>query len=111
MSRRDSNPQRARTTAKIQYYGARPAERDRLGHQELRTPPGHENARINLDAQAAELRPAENVFERKSIDPLIDQLGEFGVVAGSGDEQGCFVLGEDAAGGAEGGDDDSGFEK
>jgi hypothetical protein len=36
---------------------------------------------------------------------LLDHVGEFGVVAGRGDQQVCLVLGEDAAGGAEGADD------
>jgi hypothetical protein len=36
---------------------------------------------------------------------LLDHVGELGVVAGCGDQQVRLVLGEDAAGGAEGADD------
>lgn len=64
-----------------------------------------EDAGVDEDAQAAEVCVADDVFDGQPGDALLDQVGEFGVVAGCGDQQVRLVLGEDAAGGAEGADD------
>jgi hypothetical protein len=71
----------------------------------LRTPARHEHTGVQQDPETTEVREAYDVFERQPGDALLDHVGEFGVVAGRGDQQVRLVLGEDAAGGAEGADD------
>jgi hypothetical protein len=64
-----------------------------------------EDAGVEEDAEAAEVCVADDVFDGQPGDALLDHMGELGVVAGRGDQQVRLVLGEDAAGGAEGADD------
>jgi hypothetical protein len=80
-------------------------EQQSLRDQVLRTPAWHEHAWVEQDPQAAEVCVADDVFERQPGDALLNHVGELGVVAGRGDQQVRLVLGEDAAGGAEGADD------
>src|SRR5207248_9591500 len=49
--------------------------------------------------------PAEHVLEREAGDAPLDHVGQFGGGAGGVGEQPGLVLGEDAAGGPEAGDD------
>src|SRR5664280_1952087 len=59
-----------------------------------------------LVRQAAELRPAEDVFEGQAGGSPVDHGGEIGSRPCRGDEQPRLVLGEDTAGGPKPGDDD-----
>ncbi len=83
-------------------------QRDRLLDEERGTRPGHEHPGRHGHPQAAELRPAQDVFERLTADAARDHGGQ-GVGGGSGgDEQRGLVLGEHAPGGPEPQDDLSG---
>jgi hypothetical protein len=85
--------------------GGRADERDRLFDEELGPAAGHEDAGVNGYLQATELRPAEDVLERQARGAAVDHSGEVRRGPGRRDEQLRLVLGEDAAGGAEPGDD------
>jgi hypothetical protein len=84
------------------------AECDGFGDQVFGPPPRYENSFVEQDPQSAELREADHVLDRQPGDALLDHAGELGVVVCCGDQQVRFVLGEDAAGGAEGADDGGG---
>jgi hypothetical protein len=79
--------------------GALVGKGGRLANQELGAAPGHEHSRVNGYPQAAELRPAEDVFQGKAADPPPHHLGEIDRCACRGDEQPCLVLGEHTTGG------------
>ena len=70
-----------------------------------------EDARVDRDAKAMELRPPDHVLDGQSGDALLDHAGELGLVTSSRDQEVGLVLGEDTAGGAERGDDAGGAEK
>ena len=76
-----------------------------LPDEELRTAARHEDPGVHGDPQAAELRPAKDVFEGKAGDAAVDHDGQVGGGGRGGDEQLGLVLGEDAAGDAEPRDD------
>jgi hypothetical protein len=79
---------------------------DRLVHEEFGTAPGDENSRVHRDPQAAELGPAQNLFQWQPGGAPVHHGGEVGGGACRGDEQPCLVLGEDTAAGAEPGGDE-----
>jgi len=54
----------------------------------------HEDSGIHKDAQAAELHPAEDVLERNSRDPPVDQFSQSGGGACGFDEERGFVFRE-----------------
>jgi hypothetical protein len=66
--------------------------------EEFAAAAGHEDARAHGDAQVAELRPAEDVFERQAGDSPVHQGGEVGGCPCCVDEQLRLLFGEDAAG-------------
>ena len=74
--------------------------------QELGAAARHEDAGIHGDPQAAELGPAQDLFQRQAGGPALDQGGKLARGPGGGDEQPGFVLGEDAARGPEPGHDE-----
>lgn len=76
-----------------------------LFDEELGATAGHEDAGAHGDPQSAELRPADDEFERVAGDPAVHHAGQFVGGAGGGEDQPCLVLGEDTARGAECGDD------
>jgi hypothetical protein len=76
-----------------------------LFDQELRAAARHEDARVDGDAQAPELGPADDEFEGQARDPALDHGGGFGRGAGGGEDQLGLVLGEDTTRGAQGDDD------
>jgi hypothetical protein len=76
-----------------------------VAHQELGSAAGNEHARVHGDTQAAELRPADDVLKRQAGHSLVYHLGQAGRRPGRADEQPRLVLGEDAAGRPEPGDD------
>ena len=65
----------------------------------------HEHALRHHDPLPAELRPADDVFERQAAHSLRDQLFEVFGRGGGLVEQGGFFLGEHAARGPEAIDD------
>jgi hypothetical protein len=69
----------------------------RFARQQLGSAPRHEHRGIDRDAQAAELRPAEHLFERKAAGPLPDHAVELVRRGGLGDEHPRLFLGKDAA--------------
>lgn len=66
---------------------------------------GYEDTGVHSDAQAAELGPAQHVFERETRDTAVDHGGQLGGVARGGDKELRLVLGEDTARGPQPGDD------
>ena len=74
--------------------------------KELGAAAGYEDSGVHGYPQAAELRPAEDVFEGQAADSPVHHGGEVGRSLCRGDEQPCLVLGEDTAGGSKHGDDD-----
>jgi len=75
-----------------------PGEGGGLAHEELGASPRYEHIRVDEYPLSAEVRPADDVFERGAGDPLINHRREFSGCAGRADEQLRFVLGEDASG-------------
>ena len=73
--------------------------------EELGAAARHEDARIDSDAQPAELGPAEDLLQRQARRPLLHHGVELIRGPGPGDEQPGLVFGEDAARGPEPGHD------
>lgn len=95
----------ARTAAEVDHDGRARGQFRGLADQELGAAAGHEDPGVHGDAQAAELGPAEDVFQGMTGDAPFHHGGELdGTGSGGGDEV-RLVLGEYAAGGAEGGDE------
>ncbi len=82
--------------------------RDGLVDEEFGAAARHEDAGLHGDAQAAELGPAQDVFEGQPVGPSPHHVSEFVGRTGGGYEEFRLVLGEDAPGGAERGDDGGG---
>src|SRR5207344_1953357 len=76
-----------------------------LADQELGAAARDEDPGVHGYPQAAELRPAEDVFEWLAPGPPVHQGGQLGWRPGCGDEQLRLVLGEDTARSPEAGDD------
>jgi hypothetical protein len=91
--------------AEVHDDGPGRREGDRLAHQQLRAPAGHEHSRLDGDPQPAELRPAQEVLQGEARDPLLDQRGEGAGGARRVRQEARLVLGEDAPGGAQPGHD------
>ena len=107
LQRRDQRgAHRARAAAEVDDDSSRPGEAGGLTDEELGADAGDEHAVVDDDPQAAELGPAENVFERQAGHSPVDHGGEVGRRARRGDEQPRLVLGEHTAGGPKPGDDD-----
>ena len=107
---------RARAAAQVDDDGSWPGEdlagvaggtagEGGLADEELGAAAGYEDPGVHGDPQAAELRPAEDVFEGQAGDPPVHHGGEVGRRPRRGDEQPRLVLGEDTAGGPKPGDD------
>ena len=77
-------------------------------NEELGAAAGYEDSGVDLDPQAAELRPAEDVLDGKAGHSPVHHGGEVGRRPRRAHEQPRLVFGEDAAGGPEPGDDDLG---
>ena len=78
---------------------------DGLVDQEFGATAGYEDSGIHRYPQAVELRPAEDVLEGQAGDPAVDHRGEVRRGRGRGDEQPRLLLGEDASGRTQPGDD------
>lgn len=98
----------AGTAAEVDDDGPAGREGGGLRHEELRTPPGHEDTGVHGEAATAELRPAQDVFEREPGGTALDERGQLAGGSGGLVEEEGLVLGEDAAGAAE--DEDGGGE-
>jgi hypothetical protein len=77
-----------------------------LVDEELGAAAGYEDSGVHGYPQAAELRPAEDVFERQASGSPVHHGGEVDPRPCRGDEQLRLILGEDTAGGPKPGDDD-----
>jgi hypothetical protein len=66
---------------------------------------GHEHPFVDGDPQPTELDPTEYVLEGYAGDPTSDHGREIGRGRGGGDQQPSLVLGKDATGGAQRGND------
>jgi len=97
---------RARATAQVDDHGSGPGQRHRLPDEELGPPPRHEHAGRHGDPQAAELGPADDLLQRQAGGALADHGVEFGRRPGRFHQQPRLVLGEDAAGCAEPGNEE-----
>ncbi len=73
--------------------------------EELGAAAGHEDSGVHGYPQTAELRPAEDVFQRQAGGSLVHHRGEVGRRPCRSDQQPRLVLGEDTAGGPKPGDD------
>lgn len=100
----EGDTERARTAAEVDDDGPAGCEGGGLRHQELRTAAGDEDPAVHGEAAAAELGPAQDVFERQPGDTVLDEEGQFVRGRGGLMEEGRLVLGEDAPGAAQGGD-------
>ena len=96
---------RAGTAAQVDDHRARRGEPNSLADQELGAAAGHEDAGIHGYPQAAEVRPADDLFQRQAGCPPVHHGGELRRRGGRGDEQLRLVLGEHAPGGPQPGDD------
>jgi len=90
---------RARAAAQVNDDRPWRHERGGLAGEELGAAAGHEHSGVHGDPQAAELRPAKDVFQRQAGDSSVHHGGQVGRRPCGGDEQPRLVLGEDAAGG------------
>jgi hypothetical protein len=72
-----------------------------LSDQQFRPAARHENARLHPDPEPAKFCPAENVLERKPVDPPLHGVAQLFGTEASGEEEVRLVLGKDTAGGAE----------
>jgi hypothetical protein len=81
------------------------AKGDGLAHEKLGAVAGHEHAGRYGYPQAAEFRPAHDLFERPARDALFQHDIEFGRGTRRGAEQPRLVLRKDTARGPEPGDD------
>ncbi|BCB91703.1 hypothetical protein Psuf_090160 [Phytohabitans suffuscus] len=73
----------------------------RLADQQRGAPARDEDARVDRDPQAAELRPPQQVLQRLAGDPAGDQRGQVGGGVRGGGEQARLVFGEDTTRGAQ----------
>jgi hypothetical protein len=101
----------ARAAAEVEDDGVGTGEGHRLPHQELAAVAGHEDPRVDRDAQAAEVCPADHVLERQARDAPLDHGLEVGRRRRGGDQQAGLLLREDAAGGAQAHGDGGGTER
>ncbi len=97
--------ERPRAAAEVDHDGPARRQFRGLADQELGAAAGDEDPGVHGDAQTAELGPAEDVFQRVTGDTAFHHGGEFGGPGRGGGDQVRLVLGEYAAGGAEGGDE------
>jgi hypothetical protein len=67
-------------------------------HEELAADAGDEDAGAQAYPDAAEVREADDLFERLASGAAGDELAEIGRAGGGPGEHGRLVLGEDAAG-------------
>ena len=96
---------RARTATQVDDDRPCRSERYGLVDQELGAPARYEDPGVHRYPLAAELRPAQYVFQRQPGDSPVHHLDQAGRRTGGGDEQPRLVFGEDTSGGAESGDD------
>jgi hypothetical protein len=92
-SLQESGPDRPRAAAEVDDHTGARRGGQRLVDEELAAVTRHED------------RPAEHVLERLAGHPTADQDRQLGRRPGLGPQQARLVLGEDAAGGAKGGDE------
>ena len=97
---------RARAATQVNDNGTWPGQGGGLVDEELGAAARDEDTGVHGDPQAAELRPAEEVFEGHAGGSPIHHGGDVVRGAGCADEQPRFVLGEDTAGRPKPGDDD-----
>jgi len=99
-------PHGTRAATQVEHHRARFGERDGVVGEELGAAARHEHPGVDLDPQATEFRPADQVFQRQPGGPLADQGVKFRECRGRGDQQPRLVLGEDTTGGTKPGDND-----
>jgi hypothetical protein len=85
--------------------GSQADEGGGLADQEFGAAAGYEDSRVHGYPQAAELRPAEDMFEGQAGGSLAHHGGKVGWRPRRGDEQPRLVLSKDAASGPKPGDD------
>jgi hypothetical protein len=96
---------RAGAAAQVCYQRTGRCQRYRGPHEELAAAAGHEHAWVDVYAQAAELRPADDLLERQPRRALTDHRVQLGRrVRGVGEQPG-LVFGEHAPGRPQPGDD------
>ena len=96
---------RAGAAAQVCYQRTSRCQRYRGPHEELAAAAGHEHAWVDVYAQAAELRPADDLLERQPRRALTDHRVQLGRrVRGVGEQPG-LVFGEHAPRRPQPGDD------
>ncbi len=100
----EGGAERSGAAAEVDDDGPGGREGGGLHHEELRTAAGHEDAGVHGVPASAELGPAQRVFERQPGGAARDERGQDGGGRGGLVQQPGLVLGEDAAGAAEGED-------
>ena len=96
---------RAGTAAQVDDHRAWRGELNGLADQELGPAAGHEDTGIHGYPQAAEVRPADDLFQGQAGCPPVHHGSELRRRRGRGDEQLRLILGEHATGGPQPGDD------
>ena len=77
-----------------------------MADEELGAAAGYEDSGVHGYPQAAELRPAQDMFKGQAGGSPVHHGGEVGRRPCRGDEQPRLILGEDTAGGPKPGNDD-----
>src|SRR3954469_1932561 len=103
--RAEGGGHRSRSAAEVDDDGAGRSQGGGLLDQQLRTAPGDEHPGCHSDPQAPELRPPQQVLQRLAGDAASHETLQPGRRSRLGHQQAGLVLGEDAPGGAEPGDD------
>jgi len=101
----DNGPEAGQWARGLREDGVLVEKENSLLDEELGAAARHEDARIDSDAQPAELGPAEDLLQRQARRPLLHHGVELIRGSGPGDEQPGLVFGEDAARGPEPGHD------
>ncbi len=99
----DRRADRARAAAQVEHHPRlhRAGELDQV----LGASPRHKHARRDNESDAAELRPPQHDLQRLAFTPRRNHAVDLGVAPRRREDQRGLVLGENAAGGAEGFDD------
>lgn len=100
-ARGDHRADRSRAAAQVEHDGTGSRQIRRQSGEQLGAPPRHEDPGVDVHALAAELREAEQRFERLAVDPAGHQRLELLRRRGGLHQQGGLLFCEDAAGRAQ----------
>jgi hypothetical protein len=93
-NRSQSGAHRTRATAQINYNRSWTSKISGLANEKLSAAAGNEDSWIHYDLKSAELRPADDMFKRKTSCSPVNHGGEFSWGLCCADEQPGLIFGE-----------------